>query len=73
MAVVNSYSLKLTAHFINILSFAKSLALLFIIVLGIWQLATAGQLESHMIYDFPALLYLSLFYILYSFSYRALK
>ena len=51
VAVVNSYSLKLTAYVINILSLAKSLALLLIVVLGVWQLTTAGELEYELVYN----------------------
>ena len=41
---MNIYSLKLTATVINVFTVAKVLALIFVIVLGLWQLIAGGML-----------------------------
>ena len=43
ITLLNVYSLKATTMFINITSVIKVLALLFITVLGIWQLIKGGK------------------------------
>ena len=41
---MNIYSLKLTATVINVFTVTKVLALIFVIVLGLWQLIAGGML-----------------------------
>ena len=42
LSLINVYSLRVTATVINVLSVAKVLALVFISILGIWQLIKGG-------------------------------
>jgi amino acid transporter len=44
--LINLYSLKATALFINVTSFSKILALIFISILGIWQLIKGDHLNN---------------------------
>ena len=43
VALINMLSVKLTAMIINIFTVTKVLALVFIIVLGVWQVIVGGE------------------------------
>lgn len=43
IGLINMVSVKLTASIINVLAVVKVLALVFIVILGIWQLIKGGK------------------------------